>query len=411
MYDAVVRGFDRLSAKGKEPNFVFVGGSLFQLASLVAFINKKHEEGKEMCGVVCDWVAPPHRRQICDTHITCISQDSFIRLEAGKDFDFSLNIGANLKETFMQACCLILDKPKPIRQFTEDDPLYFFYPSAYEPNNALWNTVLRLSNHIRLIRYDEGLGTYVIPEVAKGKGTSEKQKLTIRSLCGKAYGSLMGGIDNSLCRMRRKRVQVQDCLLFEKASARCILNQKYAALYEDAFCQFAASRNLKGQDYAGAVIVLGFDFAKIGDTIPSELKMYRKIQNLLKQYGVSTLFRPHPAQSREHVARYSVLDMRVFDEADTPLESLLAASANKPVAIIGLGSTAQATANAFWGVPCISVSKLFQCELADQSHVMQALDSVFRQHEMVSELFSDYMMTPETYEELAAELDELLRKG
>lgn len=404
MHKAIANSFRKLASEGKNPNFIFVGGSYYQLASLAAFTQEKQREGINMCGVICDWVAPPHRRQIHDDSVFFIKRDAFIRLERDRDFSLAWSPLNELKEDLEQVFRSIFRAPFSSNKFTANTPLYLFYPAGYEPDTALWNTVLSLSDHICLVRYDEGLGTYVGQD-AKEQLTSEpQQKRTIYQILTNVYHRIVSA---NIKKFRDKYVQEQNYLLFSKTSTYCKLNQKRSILYRDAFYQFAASQNIESSSHENAVIIVGFDFAKMHNTVAHELAMYQKILDILEKYSVKVIFRPHPGQEHKYVDQYRQLNINTFDQSETALESTLALSTQKPLAIIGLGSTAQATANAFWSIPCLSIAKLLEFELAKDGEIPDVLKLAFKEHELVSTLFADYMSTPHTYDELSKQLEDI----
>lgn len=411
MYKSVIESFNRLAAKGKRPNFIFVGGSLFQLASLFAFANEKQAEEVDMCGVICDWVKPPHRRQIQREHISFLEKDSVIILEAGKDFDSSVYFKKTAKETIPHILRIAGVRPVFSGGYTANNPLYFFHPACYDPDLELWNTVLGLSNYVRFIQYDEGLGTYVVSDAARKLESSNDSQKSLKDIIRAVYGKATSAILRLLKELRSIRVQENAYLLFSKEDKQCVLNERRASFYKDFFCRLAITQSLKDYDFGNTILILGFDFAKLSNTIPYELRMFSKVAEAVEGVAENVVFRPHPSQSHKHIAQYQQLNMEIIDQPGVPLESILAASTRKPMAIIGLGSTAQITANVFWGIPCISIAKLLQNELESESAIDEALMFAFCQHEMVSDLFASFMSTPATYNELEKILKDILEKA
>lgn len=402
MYGSVIDAFRQLQEEGKEPNFLFMGGSLLHVESFNAFVEKMKVQGRRMCGVACDVTPPPYKRQFDESYITSLDSEDFIFLSGDKDFSYTQSAMANYQDLFR--IWQGMKGVSTVRETREGDkPLYCLFQASIDPPVAAWATALQLSKDLRLVHLEEGIGAYTHDYEVQRSHAYEKS--FVKRLKGAVWDKAYELFYKKRHEFIHERISEEGNLLFDKESSQTLaLNEYNARLMAHAFENLAARRSVPKVDYSNTIVLTGTELFEYHDLFDLEVEFFAGIIEMAKRYGYEVMVRPHPRV--RNYEKYRMLDARIDEHCDVPLECLLLHADSKPLATIGMMSSSQVFAQALCGVPCITITDFFMSSNAAKEFPIGFLKVIddFRDAESY---FSDVVTIPKNEGELNEVLAEL----
>lgn len=395
-----------LAIEGKDPNFIFFGGSFLHLCSLLSFVEEQKQKGIQMSGVICDINDSADVKQFNAGHIERLGSGLFKYISVSdKDIDLGQNMAGSLGNMLSLLKRTRFNASAEHLVLSQEKPLYFFYPAPSEPNEEIWNTVLSLSNKVEFLHYDEGVGSYLLNKedwfelgLSRVEGFKNKAILRIMHSLARPIKIIQ---EKSLSRL----VKYQRYGMFLENDDKFVVSQRNALLYKNAFEQLGKIQNNANCDYGQSVIIAGTHMFERNNAVDSEVGFYKQLIDLIQRYNIEVIIRPHPCET--NIEKYKGLGVIIDSHSDIPLESLIATLSKKPLAIIGTTSSAQLIANALWNVNCISTVELFRQRLLDDGAINTELNFRLNELNQASIRFSNFIDSPKTFNELESTLENI----
>lgn len=405
MKKQIVKAFDELRTRGKDPNFLYIGDSVLHVASFNSFVQFMHEHGVPLCGVICNGIPLNRLKQYEEDSILNLPKDDYIYLENGKDVD----LREYPVETIADTAHLFLNLMKQenvsvsstgLDILTEDAASKFFvlYPGTDRLREHIWNEAFLSGKDPVRVVLEEGVGTYTQTPRTWFDLTIAKTSSKLGRVLKYVRWYVMLPFRKILDRLLQKKTQcVRFCVFDYDSDGSLVANEAVARNLGKVFRIAGEQEGNPPKDFKDKIIIATTMLFEESSSQALETEVYSKVIDMCCDYGMDVVIKPHPRD--DSLDKYRQLGAQVIDDTKVSLESLLAYSENMPLAIIGMQSSSQVIANSLWGVPAVFLTNL--CEEAFLRHDDNPRIKHFRLSCSRGEpLFSQFASSPQSYNEL-----------
>lgn len=406
MKKQIVNAMNELKAKGKSPNFLFIGDSVLHIASFNSFVKYMQEQGVSLYGVICNGIPINRMQQYDARNILGLDPNDYVYLENGTDVDLREYPQETILDSVQLLCSLI--GRKDIHDSYEaslntlfaeaTSKFYVLYPGTDRLKEHIWNEALLSGKEVIRVVLEEGVGTYT-------QTPRTWFDLTIAKTISKLSRALkyirwytMLPLRKCLDRLLRQKTRCVRFCVFDYDDDGCLIaNDVVAENLEKVFQTTGEEKYIEPRDFKGKVIIATTMLFEESSSQSIETSTYNKVIDLCYKNEIEVVIKPHPRDNK--LDKYRQLGAEVIDDGCTSLESLLAHARSMPLAIVGMQSSSQIIANSLWGVEAIFLTDL--CEEAFLNHDSNLRIRHFRLSCLRGRpLFMQFAASPKNYNEL-----------
>lgn len=213
-----------------------------------------------------------------------------------------------------------------------------------------------------LICIDDGTATYLNPYIASLQYCETQRKNNELSHIIYKGVSLL-----KTCLITRRKKQfinnnrLIEFYLFHECDGMLKRNDKYAKFYLEALKMHNKAEDIEQLHSCILINTQCFKECNLTDGIV-DLILYKKAINIIKKYNSNIVIKPHPREVG--YAKYSEMNCVVLEKVNNTQEEMLASldSNDLPKCIISVSSSTLLNASGIFGIPAISLAKIFQNE-------------------------------------------------
>ena len=405
MKKQIVKAFDDLRARGKNPNFLYIGDSVLHVASFNSFVRFMHDRGISLCGVICNGIPLNRLKQYEEDSILGLPKDDYVYLENGKDVDLREYPVETITDTAQLFFNLMRQKnisssDTGLDVLTEDaaSKFYILYPGTDRLREHIWNEAFLSGKAPVRVVLEEGVGTYTQTPRTWFDLTIAKTHSKLGRLLKYIRWYVMLPFRKILDRLLQKKTQyVRFCVFDYDSHGRLVANEAAAQNLSEIFRIAGEQEGIPPKDFKDKIVIATTMLFEESSSQALETDVYSKVIDMCRNHGMDVVIKPHPRDNS--LDKYRQLGAQVIDDTKVSLESLLAYANNMPLAIIGMQSSSQVIANSLWGVPAVFLTDL--CEEAFLQHDDNPRIKHFRLSCSRGEpLFSQFASSPQSYNEL-----------
>lgn len=405
MKKQIVKAFDKLKARGKNPNFLYIGDSVLHVASFNSFVRYMHEQGVPLCGVICNGIPLNRLKQYEEDSILDLSKDDYIYLENGKDVDLREYPAETIADTVQLFLNLVKQgdvsgSSTGLDVLTKDaaSKFYVLYPGTDRLREHIWNEAFLSGKEPVRVVLEEGVGTYTQTPRTWFDLTIAKTNSKLGQALKYVRWYVMLPFRKILDRLLQKKTQCVRFCVFDYDSEGCLISNKVVAQNLGViFRTTGEQEGIPPKNFKDKILIATTMLFEESSSQALETDVYSKVIDMCRNHGMDVVIKPHPRDNS--LDKYRQLGAQVIDDTKVSLESLLAFSDNMPLAIIGMQSSSQVIANSLWGVPAVFLTDL--CEEAFLKHDDNPRIKHFRLSCSRGEpLFSQFASSPQSYNEL-----------
>lgn len=255
-------------------------------------------------------------------------------------------------------------------------PLYVLSP--WNVNFSMGMVLVTEHYFVKYVILDEGIGNYI------GNGLTKQVVKPFISLRQRKTYFIHNIIP--IIWLPKFHHVINACAFEKKKKGRCVLKQFLRPYYQQAIIKHSISGKTSFP-VDGKVIICT---SVLYDTIfqnSEDIIVWRDLCKVLYAAGIQLVLKPHPRDT--FFASFAEEWHCELIDGHCTIEDICACS--KPIAIVGHHSTALVTANAFFSIPAICVTDLFN----PQNVSKEFMDGA----EKYKYVFFDMVQFPETYED------------
>ncbi|MDD2970506.1 MAG: polysialyltransferase family glycosyltransferase [Lachnospiraceae bacterium] len=364
-------------AQKNDINFLAAAITPWHAIGISAYILKLTEEQKELKGYI---MLMPHGLTgyaLTEDNFQIAQKHNNLELVKIISTSYTKSIREKVRDKF-QLYQYYLDFN---RQKQKKGTLYWAVPE--KPSYDLIPKIDRVveDKRLEIILTDEGTGSYVLTRMGWWR-TAYKQ-------------AGIRGTKNILCRdplflwCLKKKKQVCNFKLLAGNIGQYHKNPKAADYYKKIM-----EMQVSGEDYSyydDAIVInpnMMYESGLLSDQ--SEIKLYEKIGEALKERKETIIVKPHPREI-DHIDKYeNIPNCRIEQSRGMAQETILAMAKKKPRCMIGFTSTALITAKILFGIEAISA-----IHMIDEDKILcKESFNIFER------AFGNLLKMPETMEEM-----------
>lgn len=403
----IQRAYEMLESKGVQPNFLFVGGGISDAIFFSSFILYAKVISLKLRGIILDNAPATAPNHFTSEHILGLSASDYIFLKTTTEQrdNQSSALWSLIKSCF---CPKHIGPGRiqanhDITKLSEcHDSLFLFYPASGQIPYFVLNFLSSINRPVIHIVLEEGIGSYLMsPKDWWYLGISREQKRLKRALKALILKSLWPFQRAQQSRLEKQLLRIP-FTLFSQNRQTAIKNPISCEYATKAFLLAAEKFQIPILDYSNTVIIATTKFKDVGAQ-DACLPIIKDVISAVKQMGFDVLLRPHPGESSSEY--YNSLNVEIDTHSNIALESLIARSARRPVAILGFMSSSQLFANVLWGVKAICVTDAESEKWNELARTNGAISLLNREILRAKDLFMNYVSFPCNIEELKSILE------
>lgn len=399
----------RIEQRGIKPNFLFVGDSVLHLTSFKALYFALLERGVQLAGVICNGVAPGRKPQFnAETLKTFFPEEYFEYLENAHTIDLrerpaetvvaSIRTLHRLQGLPKPPEHIVRDLDELATRTTEGAILYIHSEAKSFPKHSLELSVLLRGSPVIEVIVEEGTGTYTQTDASWFEISLLKTSSSLMKMAKRLRWALFSPINCAIDKEYSRKIPKFSFCMFVKGTEPLKKNSVFLNEFQKTLEQTNTSTNYKNVIICATTVL----FEECGSD--ADLQIISRITNLASSYDVRVIVKPHPREKA--LSRYDSTGAVVEQAPETSLEELVAGSLEKPLCIVGFGSSSQVMLNAIYGIPALDISRLLSegsfSGATNEERLRFAFDSEHLRH--FRRLFSPYITEVASKEELSRQL-------
>lgn len=401
---AISHAFEKLKQEGRAPNFLFVGAGTPHATYFSSFALFARDRDIHLSGVIYDCAQKSRPNHFSHEHIIGLDREDYIMLRRfSRTMSKKSQTIDNFKE-MVRGCMLNPPVSKNgrkvigLEELSElRDPFFFIYPATgLIPSYAI-QFLLSLDREIIHIVLEEGIGSYLMTERDWWFMARDREHHPIVKVAKSAVLHALWPLIKDKQNRANEWMVTSFFTLFENTDEGLEVN-KISCRYCKVACELIAKRkHVPNIDFSNTIIVATSKFGCLGaekyekDTLEIVLK-------ILRDKGYRIVLRPHPGEPERD--SFEDFPVEIDKRTDVPLESLIAVSKQRPVAILGFLSSSQIIAKALWGVGSICIIDVLYEEWNDLAKRNSAIRLSDQEVRRAKRMFRGYIDFPYGVEQL-----------